>query len=274
MNLIPLDEVIHFDAQTSTPSTSVAVDADSTPTYSLFEEDTDTPIVTGNFTKRTGLTGEYRGSITLSAANGCEVGKCYNLKAYATVGSAAGKCVVMRFRVAPAESSAGVPKGDVSHFGGTAGTFASGVPETKVASVAAGAITAAAIATDAIDADALATDAVTEIQSGLSTLNAAGIRTAVGLASANLDTQLGDLPTATEIADGIIARNIAGGSSTGRTVGHALAAIRNKSAITAIDETAGTATLTVYDTDDTSVLFTASISLTTLTKSITAMDPA
>lgn len=68
------------------------------------------------------------------------------------------------------------------------------------ATFAAGAINAAAIATDAITADKIAADAigsselaataVTEIQSGLSTLDAAGIRTAVGLASANLDTQL------------------------------------------------------------------------------------
>lgn len=74
------------------------------------------------------------------------------------------------------------------------------------ATFAAGAINAAAIATDAIDADALAADAVTEIQSGLSTLTAAGVRTAVGLASANLDTQLGDLPTANEIADAFLDR--------------------------------------------------------------------
>jgi hypothetical protein len=59
------------------------------------------------------------------------------------------------------------------------------------ATLADGMITAAAIATDAIDSDALAASAVTEIQSGLSTLDAAGVRTAVGLASANLDTQLG-----------------------------------------------------------------------------------
>lgn len=58
------------------------------------------------------------------------------------------------------------------------------------ASIAADAITAAKIAANAIDADAIAADAVTEIQSGLSTLDAAGVRTAVGLASANLDTQL------------------------------------------------------------------------------------
>lgn len=61
--------------------------------------------------------------------------------------------------------------------------------------LASGAVTAAAIATDAIDADALKADAVSEIQSGLSTLDAAGVRTAVGLASANLDTQIGTVDT-------------------------------------------------------------------------------
>jgi hypothetical protein len=39
---------------------------------------------------------------------------------------------------------------------------------------------------------------VSVVQSGLSTLDAAGVRTAVGLASANLDTQLADLPTVAE----------------------------------------------------------------------------
>lgn len=48
----------------------------------------------------------------------------------------------------------------------------------------------AAMAADTLTSSALASSAVTEIQSGLSTLDAAGIRTAVGLASANLDTQL------------------------------------------------------------------------------------
>src|SRR5687768_12434322 len=54
----------------------------------------------------------------------------------------------------------------------TNGTFAAGAIDA--AAIAANAITAAKIATGAIDADALATDAVTEIQSGLSTLDAAG----------------------------------------------------------------------------------------------------
>jgi hypothetical protein len=97
------------------------------------------------------------------------------------------------------------PNANVTQFGGANGTFASGRPEVNTthaagtawgsgaitaASIATGAITAAKFAANAIDAAALATDAVTEIQSGLSTLTAAGVRTAVGLASANLDTQL------------------------------------------------------------------------------------
>lgn len=100
------------------------------------------------------------------------------------------------------DPTAAVVPANVTQFGGSAGTFASGIPETKVASIAAGAVTAAAIAQDAIDADAIAADAVTEIQSGLSTLTAADVRTAVGLASANLDTQLTAIDDAvdTEVA--------------------------------------------------------------------------
>lgn len=60
----------------------------------------------------------------------------------------------------------------------------------SVGSVAAGGITASSVAADAIGASELAADAVTEIQSGLSTLDASGVRTAVGLATGNLDTQL------------------------------------------------------------------------------------
>ena len=59
-------------------------------------------------------------------------------------------------------------------------------------------VTVGAMNANTLTASALATDAVTEIQSGLSTLDQAGVRTAVGMASANLDTQLGDIPTVSE----------------------------------------------------------------------------
>lgn len=80
---------------------------------------------------------------------------------------------------------------------GSVGSIATG--GISAASFAAGAIDAAAIAADAIGASELAASAVAEIQSGLSTLDAAGVRAAVGLASANLDTQIDALPTAAEI---------------------------------------------------------------------------
>jgi hypothetical protein len=57
-------------------------------------------------------------------------------------------------------------------------------------------------------------DVVDQIQSGLSTLDASGVRSAVGLASANLDTQLGDIPTLAEFeARSIVAANYATSSA-------------------------------------------------------------
>lgn len=47
-----------------------------------------------------------------------------------------------RFRLVPAESSAGVPKVDVSHFGGSAGTFSGGIPAVNATQIS-GSATAA-----------------------------------------------------------------------------------------------------------------------------------
>lgn len=64
-------------------------------------------------------------------------------------------------------------------------------------------VTVGAMQADVVTSTALAASAVSEIQTGLSTLDAAGVRTAVGLASANLDTQLDALPTAAENATAV-----------------------------------------------------------------------
>lgn len=223
---IPLDEVIYVEAIASS-STGAAADADSTPTFAVYEEATDTDIgVGGNMTKRTSLTGDYRASFTASAANGFELGKWYAVIGSATISGVAAKGVLKTFRIVAAEATAGYPKTDVNAIAADAitasaiadnaidaGAIASNaITAAKIAdgaidaaTFAAGAIDAAAIAADAIDASALAADAVAEIQSGLSTLNAAGIRSAVGLASANLDTQLSGIPAdvLAETVDGI-----------------------------------------------------------------------
>lgn len=96
----------------------------------------------------------------------------------------------------PTEDTAGYPKVTIKDGTGTgeidttSGKVAIATGGITVASFAAGAIDNAAIATDAIGSAELAASAVTEIQAGLSTLDAAAVRAAVGLAAANLDTQL------------------------------------------------------------------------------------
>jgi len=106
MNL-PLDEVLHFDATTRNPLTGAIMDADSTPTWAAYEEDTDTAIQSGSMTKRTSLTGRYRGSVTCSAANGFEVGKWYSIQVAATVGAVADVIEVHKFRLVAAEGTVG-----------------------------------------------------------------------------------------------------------------------------------------------------------------------
>lgn len=72
---------------------------------------------------------------------------------------------------------------------------------------------------------------------------------------------------AQEIADAVLGRNIAGGSSTGRTVTEALRFLRNKFAVV------GT-TLTVYQEDDATVSWTATVGTTSGADPITSSDPA
>jgi hypothetical protein len=80
-----------------------------------------------------------------------------------------------------------------------------------------------AMAANVLTAAATAADFTTEVTTGLSTLDAAGVRTAVGLATANLDTQLDALPTAAEIADAVWDEALAGHAGAG-SAGEALSA--------------------------------------------------
>ena len=77
---------------------------------------------------------------------------------------------------------------------------------------------------------------------------------------------VGDIPTAVENADALLGRNVSGGSSTGRTVKQALHVLRNKSAVAA-------GTLTVYDTDDATSSWTATVSSDAAADPITGVDP-
>lgn len=83
-----IDDLLTFCVQLQSFSTGAATDGDSAPTYRVYEDETGTPILTGTMAllDDANTTGFYSEQITLSAANGFEVGKCYSIRIAATVG--------------------------------------------------------------------------------------------------------------------------------------------------------------------------------------------
>lgn len=197
-----LEETITIDFVTSA-STGAAADADSTPTCEVFEDATDTAVISPAVVKRASKTGNYRIPIACTAANGFETGKSYNVIASATVGGVAAKAKVAGFQmrsklvsdlqdspynggaVASVTGAVGSVTGNVGgSVASVTGTVAgvtgnvSGSVGTVTGSVgsvlgAVGSVTAAVtlptIPANWLTASGLATDAVTEIQAGLAT---------------------------------------------------------------------------------------------------------
>ena len=87
-----IDDVVVFSVSTHTPSTGAVTDADSVPSYRVYEDETGTAILTGSMAKLddANTTGFYSEQITLSAANGFEKGKSYNILITAAVGAITG----------------------------------------------------------------------------------------------------------------------------------------------------------------------------------------
>lgn len=92
-----------FYAQTSRFSTGAAYDAASAPTYRVYEDENDTPILTGTMAifDDDDTIGLYSEQIAVSTGNGFEVGKCYLIRKTATVDSivaAATDCACVPYR--------------------------------------------------------------------------------------------------------------------------------------------------------------------------------
>ncbi len=88
-----IDEYITFTANTHDPDSGSVADADSVPTYRIYEDETGTPILSGSMAKLddSNTLGFYSERIQCTAANGFEVGKCYSIRKIATVtGSVSG----------------------------------------------------------------------------------------------------------------------------------------------------------------------------------------
>lgn len=151
---------------TRNPTTGAAQNADSLPSVSVFEEGTDTPILTP--TPANYGTGRYKVDVVATAANGFEAAKEYNVEVAATVASVADAAIIAWFIITTRD------RDDLAF------------PTVSGRSVD---VTAAGEVGLDLDNTVGALAKGTEI-TGFNDLDAAGIRGAVGLASANLDTQL------------------------------------------------------------------------------------
>lgn len=96
---IKLGDTFHFDVSTNSTNGSGIKDAEETPRYFVYEESTDTPISSGNFTLRSGRTGQYKANIVCSTGNGYEAGKYYNVEASGKVDGETGHTTISRFQV-------------------------------------------------------------------------------------------------------------------------------------------------------------------------------
>jgi hypothetical protein len=87
-----IDDTCTFYANSHTPSTGAAVDADAVPGYRIYEDETATPILTGSMAllDDANTVGFYSEQITLSAANGFEAGKSYGIRITLVVGGVTG----------------------------------------------------------------------------------------------------------------------------------------------------------------------------------------
>lgn len=96
-----IDDVVTIPVNTH--SSSGESDGDSVPTYRVYENITNTPILTGSLAllDDTNTTGFYAAQITLSAANGFEKGKSYTVRVRGVVAGRA--AIALRYLQVEAE---------------------------------------------------------------------------------------------------------------------------------------------------------------------------
>jgi hypothetical protein len=89
-----IDDFVTFCVNTH-DATGAEIDADSAPTYRVYEDETGVAILTGSMAllDDTNTLGYYSERIQLTAANGFEKGKSYNIRISATVGGVSGSTV-------------------------------------------------------------------------------------------------------------------------------------------------------------------------------------
>lgn len=208
-----IDDLLTFPANTHTAATGAATDADAVPAYRVYEDETATPILTGTMAllDGTNTAGFYSEQITLSAANGFEVGKSYTIYISATVASVVGT-MSHTFQVEAALAT----QASVNTIDDFLDTEIADIQSRLPAALVSGRMDASvgAAAANAINASALAVDAVTEIQSGLATAaSLTTVESKIDTIDTNVDSILADTGT-----DGVV---VAAGSKSGYSLSSA-----------------------------------------------------
>lgn len=86
MDHVPLGTTLQLPDLNLFDSGGDLVNADATPTYDVFEDANDTPILAAqNWALRTAMTGRYRATFDVTVANGFQPGHVYQATALATV---------------------------------------------------------------------------------------------------------------------------------------------------------------------------------------------
>lgn len=87
-----INDWLTFPVNTHNPTTGAAADATAVPAYRIYEDETGTPIVTGNTAKLddANTLGFYSERVQLTAASGFEAGKSYTIYVSATVATILG----------------------------------------------------------------------------------------------------------------------------------------------------------------------------------------
>lgn len=92
LGIYNIDSYLTWTVNTHNPTTNAASDADSVPSYRIYEDETGTPITTGTMAllDSASTTGFYSERVQLTSGLGFEIGKSYNIYVEATVSSVVG----------------------------------------------------------------------------------------------------------------------------------------------------------------------------------------
>lgn len=94
---VALGDIVRFGITTSNPSGGALTNTDITPMWYAFVNDSDTPLTSGNFTLRGGLTGAYRAKFTAGTTLGFNTSDYVEIHASGMVNGIPGRAVVKTF---------------------------------------------------------------------------------------------------------------------------------------------------------------------------------